>query len=120
LHQSRRHAIGELDLADGAHFLGASIAIHRARLHVHRGNNIVTASGIEQQVAEQIPPSRALPQVMVRIDNRQFRFENRLLAPVEPIPANRVRWRGLLLGARTPRPSGRYTAEKSGKCASVH
>ena len=81
----RRDAIGELNLADRPHFLGAPIAIHRTRLHVHRRNNIVTAAGIQQQVIQQIPPSRALPQMMVRIDDRQFRFENRLLAPVEPI-----------------------------------
>jgi len=92
-----RDAIGELNLADRPHFLGAPIAIHRTRFHVYRGNNIVTAAGVQQQVIEQIAPSRALPQMMVRIDNRQSRFENRLLAPVEPLSANRARWRGLLL-----------------------
>jgi len=63
---------------------------------------LLAAAGIEQQVLEQIPPSRALPQMVMRIDDRQFRFENRFFAPVEPIPANRVRWCGLLLRVCAP------------------
>ena len=115
-----RDAIGELGLPDGAHFLGALLAVHRARLHVHRRDDIVAAAGIEQQVLGQIPPSRALPQMVMRIDDRQFRFENRFFAPIEPIPANRVRWRGRLLGVCAPRPNGRGAAEESGEFASVH
>jgi len=37
-----RDAIGELNLADRPHFLGAPIAIHRTRFHVH-WQHIVTA-----------------------------------------------------------------------------
>jgi hypothetical protein len=58
--------------------------------------------------------------MMVRIDDRQFRFENRFLAPVEPISANRVQWRGLLLRVCAPRPSGCRPAKEKGEFASVH
>jgi hypothetical protein len=58
--------------------------------------------------------------MMVRIEDRQFRFENRFFAPVEPIQAKRVSWGGLLLRVCARQPSGRGAAEESGEFASVH
>ena len=84
---------------------GPLIAVHRTRLHIHRRDDIVAAAGIKQQILQQIPPSRTLPQMVMRIDDRQFGFENRFVAPVEPIPAARVRWPGLLLRAAGTRPT---------------
>jgi len=57
----RRDAVGELYLTDRPHFLGAPVAIHRARFHVHGRDDIVAAAGIRQQVIQQISPSGALP-----------------------------------------------------------
>jgi hypothetical protein len=59
--------------------------------------------------------------MVMGIDDGQFRFENRFFAPVEPIPANRVRCPSLLLRVRAPRKaSGGRAAEQSGEFASVH
>jgi hypothetical protein len=63
----------------------------------------------------------AAPQVMMRIGDPQFRFDNRFFVPVEPIPANRVKCPSLLLCERTPRkPSGRRTGKESGEFPSFH
>jgi hypothetical protein len=57
--------------------------------------------------------------MVMRIDDRQFGFENRFFAPVKPIPANRVRWPGLLC-AYAPLARGRRVAEEYGELASVY
>jgi hypothetical protein len=44
----------------------------------------VSASDVEEQIIEQITPTWSIPQVMVRIDDRQIGLENRLFAPIEP------------------------------------
>ena len=78
-------AVDELGLADRAHLFGAGGANHRAGLHKHRRDDVVTAVGIGQQLVEQIAPAGAVPEMMVRIDDRQLGLEDRFLAPVEPI-----------------------------------
>ena len=64
-----RDAVHELHLADGPHFDGPLGAVHRGCLHGHRGDDIVAAVCIDQQIVQQIPPSRALPQMVMRIDD---------------------------------------------------
>ena len=56
--------------------------------------------------------------MVMRIDHRQFGFENRFFAPVEPIPANQVRWPGLLLRVCAPLARGRRATEENGEFAS--
>jgi len=56
--------------------------------------------------------------MVMRIDDRQFGFENRFFAPVEPIPANQVRWPGLLLRVCAPLARGRRATEENGEFAS--
>jgi len=55
--------------------------------------------------------------MVMRIDDRQFGFENRFFAPVEPIPADRVRWPGLRCA---PLARARRATEENGEFASVH
>jgi hypothetical protein len=58
--------------------------------------------------------------MVVRINDRQVWLENRLLALVEPILANRARRRGLLLCECFERPCGRCATDESRNFASVH
>jgi hypothetical protein len=58
--------------------------------------------------------------MVMRIDDRQFGFENRFFAPLEPIPANRVRWPGLRLRVCAPLARSRRATEENGEFASVH
>ena len=64
--------------------------VHRARLDVHRRDDVVAAVGIGQQVVNQIAPSGPDPQMVVWIDDRQLRLQNRLLATIEPILPDRA------------------------------
>jgi hypothetical protein len=79
-----RDAIDELGLAYGPHFHGPGLTVHGAGLHEHGCEDIVSTADIEEQIIEQITPTWSIPQVMVRIDDRQIGLENRLFAPVEP------------------------------------
>ena len=71
-------AIHELDLAHRLHRLGPVLAKHRAALDEHGAHDIMALVAIGQQVGQQIAVGRPLPQMMVRIDDRQIGLERRL------------------------------------------
>jgi hypothetical protein len=73
-------AVDELGLTHGLHFNWPAVAIHGTGLHEHGRYNVVAAAGIQQQVVIQIPPGSSHPKMMVRIDDREGGFEDRLLA----------------------------------------
>ena len=54
-------------------------AIHRAALLEDSGDDVVAGIEIGEQFGQQIGPAAAVPQMMMRIDDRQLRFEDRLL-----------------------------------------
>ena len=70
------HTIDELGLANGAQLFEACCAIHRAGLHIHGRNDVVAAARIRQQLIQQVAPPRAVPQMVVRIDDRQLGLED--------------------------------------------
>ena len=115
-----RDAIGELGLPEGSHFREALIAVHRTRLHIHRRDDIVAAAGIKQQIPQQIPPSRTLPQVVMRIDDRQFGFKNRFFAPSSQSGRTGLDGPACCCADAPPLPRGRRAAKESGEFASVH
>ena len=84
-----RHAIDELGLAYRPHFDGPGLTVHGAGLHEHGCEDIVSAADVEQQIIEQITPTWSIPQVMVRIDDRQLGLERRFLRRGEPVLADR-------------------------------
>ena len=71
-------AIDELRLADRLQCGRPVGAVHRQALHEHRGAHVVAAAGVAQQLVEEIAPARMIPQVMVRIADRQRGLENLL------------------------------------------
>ncbi len=85
----RRDAVDEFGLTDRLHFLGTGGAMHRAALHEHGGDNVMPAVGVGQQIIQHIDPARPLPEMMVRIDDRQVGFQDRLAPPRQPVVADR-------------------------------
>jgi hypothetical protein len=79
------NAVDELGLANRPHLRRPARAQHRARLHINGRDDIVPAAGVGQELVEQIAPSGPIPQMVMRIDNRQLRLEDRLLVAIEPI-----------------------------------
>jgi hypothetical protein len=77
-----RHTIDEFRFADGAHFDGSGGAQHRARLHKHRGYDVMASVGVGQQFIEQIAPSGPVPEMVVRVNDRQIGLKGGFLAPV--------------------------------------
>ena len=82
-----RDAVDELGLADRLHLLGPACAMHRARLHVDGRQDVVAGVGVGEEIVEQIAPVGPIPQMVVRVDDRQLRLEDRLAPALEPVLA---------------------------------
>src|SRR5262245_38950293 len=79
----RRDAVDEFDLADRHHLGGTVLAIHRAAFEKHRRDDVVATTDIGQELWQQVAPAlRRIPEMMVRIDDRQRRFECRFALPL--------------------------------------
>ena len=75
--------------------LGPVRAVHRVALEKHGGHDVVAGAGIRQQLLQQIAVARPVPQMVMRIDDRQLglRRERRAAArrvrratPARPAP----------------------------------
>lgn len=79
----RRNAVDELDLADRGHLGRAILAVHRPAFEKDRGNDVVAAADVGQQFGQQVAPAlRCVPEMMVRIDDRQIRLDRRFAWPL--------------------------------------
>ena len=94
----RGDAVDELGFADRAEFLGPAGAMHRAALHEHGADDVMAAVGVRQQIIEHVAPAWPFPQMMVRIDDRQRRLQDRFGPPREPVVADRQIGAGLARG----------------------
>jgi len=92
----RRHAVDELGLAHRAHLRGAVLSIHGAAFHVDCGDDVMAALHVGQQLVEQVArhaldhrleavagrrpltthQGQAVPEMMVRVDDREVRIEH--------------------------------------------
>src|SRR5205085_10385011 len=79
----------ELRLAERAKFRRPLGAVHLAAFEEDRGADVMTAVQILQEIVEQIAVARAVPQVMVRVDDWPVGLERRLLRRGEPVLADR-------------------------------
>ena len=78
---ARRHggdAVDELGLAQRAHRRRTVGAVAGRALDEDRALDLVAAAGVGQQLREQVAVGREVPQVMVRVDDRQIRLEDLL------------------------------------------
>ena len=108
---ARRHgrdAVDELGLAHRLHVLGPVGPIHRPALHEDGGDDVVAAAQVGEQLLQQVTrrtrpnpgeavgvcrkvgchwraPASTVPQMMVRIDDRQFGLEDRFLHALTPV-----------------------------------
>ena len=81
----RRHAIGELDLADRPHLGRTGGAIHRQPFEIDGRRDVMAAADIGQQIRQQIASGLGpIDQMMVRVDDRQIGLDDVLTTAVEP------------------------------------
>ena len=80
----RRDALHELGFADDLELVWPVGAVHRRALDEHRLPHIVRP-GVRHQLIEQVPVARPIPQVVVRIDDRQPRLQRRLVGQRQPV-----------------------------------
>ena len=66
----------EFRLANGAHLLGSGRPIGPEALKEHGGNDIVASVHIGQQLVQVVLAARPIPQVMMRIYDRQIRIQD--------------------------------------------
>ena len=78
-----RNAIDEFDFADRRHFGRPGLAIHRLTLEEHGRHNVVATADIGQQVGQEVAATMGcIPEVVMRIDDRQFRFKHGFRRPL--------------------------------------
>ena len=79
----RGDAVDELDLAQRRHLARAVLAIHRAAFEEHGRDDVVAAADVGQQFGQQVAAAlRRVPEMVVRIDDRQVRLQRRLARPL--------------------------------------
>ena len=84
----RGDAVDEFGLADRAESLRTLGSVHGAALQENGGDDVVAAVDVGQQVVEHVYPVRAIPEMVVRIDDRQVGLQDRLFAAREPVVAD--------------------------------
>ena len=97
----RRHAGHELGLAHRPHLLGPARAVHRVAFDEHRGDDVVAGADVGEELVQQVAVVRAVPQVMMGVDDRQVGLEDRLgrllgqprlVGRVDPAEPGRPSW----------------------------
>src|SRR5215469_10199837 len=61
----------EFALADRPHFLGTPSAIARTALDEHGRDDVMPGVDVREQLVEQVSAPRVIPQVMMRVDDRE-------------------------------------------------
>jgi hypothetical protein len=79
------YAVCELCLAYGPQCLQAILAVHGKTLYVDCSFDTVTRIYVGEKLVEQIAPRGAIPQVVMRIDYRQFWLQHLLAKQGKPV-----------------------------------
>ena len=85
----RRDAVDEFGLAERFLLLRPVGAVHLAAFLEAGRDDVVAAADVFEQVLEQVAVAGPVPQMMVRIDDRQIGLEDLLAALVEPVRPDR-------------------------------
>jgi hypothetical protein len=80
----RRRPVDELGFPDWLHSGRAVGAIHRAALDKNGLGDVVATASVGEQFGQEKAVPGAIPEMMVRIDNLQPRFDDLLLSQREP------------------------------------
>src|SRR6516165_1468572 len=86
----------ELAFADRPHLLRAAGPIARTALDEHGRDDVVTRVDVGQEFVEQIAAARVIPEMMVRVDDRQIGFEYLFGQLAEPFEIGQ--WAGVGAG----------------------
>ena len=79
----RGDAGDELDLAQRGHLARAVLAVHRAAFQEDRRDDVVPAADVGEQFRQQVTAAlRHVPEMVVRIDDRQLRLQRCLGRPL--------------------------------------
>ncbi len=79
----RGDAVDELDLAHRRHLGRAVLAVHCLAFEEHGGHDVVSAADIGEQLGQEVAAAmRRIPEVVVRIDDRQGRLHCCLAQPL--------------------------------------
>jgi len=68
----------ELGLAHRPHLLGPRRAVHRVAFEEDGGDQVVAGRGVREEVGQEVAVPAAIPEVMVRVDERQVGLEDGL------------------------------------------
>jgi hypothetical protein len=79
------HAVDEFGLAERAQFAWPIGPVHGETLNEDRLPDVVAALQISEQVRKQIAPLPEIPEMVVRVDDRQVRLKCVLDAPGQPV-----------------------------------
>ena len=88
-----RDALYELGLADDPELFGTVGTIHRPALDEHRLTHVVPF-GVRDELREHVPFRRAvghIPEMVMRVDDRQLRLERGLQSQPQPVLIGRRR-----------------------------
>jgi len=83
----RRGAVGKFDFADRTKRLRPVGAIHRAGLDIDGCDDVVTGRDVVDDILDQIALSAAIPQMMMRIDDRPCRIDDFFFPQRKPVLA---------------------------------
>ena len=81
----RRHAIGELDLADGPERLRAVRAVHRAAIDIDGGDDVVAGGDVGRHLLDHVAQAAAVPEMVMRIDDRAGGIDDLLGVLRQPV-----------------------------------
>ena len=81
VHAARAHrglAGHELGLAHRPHLHGPGRAVHRVAFEEHGGDQVVAGRRVREEVGQEVAVALAVPQVVMRVDDRQLGLEDGL------------------------------------------
>ena len=85
----RRHAVGELDLADRPELSWTRGAVHREPFEIDGRGDVVSRSNVGEQLGQQVAAGLGpLDQMMMGVDDRQTGLDDLFASAVEPVLAN--------------------------------
>ena len=83
----RRHAIGELDLADGAERFRTILAVHRAAIDIDGRDDVMAGRDVVDHVLDHVAQAAAVPEMVMRIDDRARGIDDLLAVLRKPVLA---------------------------------
>ena len=83
----RGDAIGKFNFADRPQRFRPAGAVHRAAIDIDGGDDVVAGCDVVGDLLDQIALAAAIPQMMMRIDDRALGVDDFLLAQREPVLA---------------------------------